>query len=86
MRHFQITFKDRDIFAYRGLPRGHIKYGHLYEVLEVIRWRGITEKYYESLSAWDKARLHAHYRAHNQIEAITAFENVKKARRRSKSR
>jgi hypothetical protein len=80
-----VTFRGRDIFDIR-VPRSGAKYGSLFETLEAAKWRGYTDQEFAALSAFEQARIIAHYRCHFQLEAVIADAQAKKAAQEAKRR
>lgn len=76
--------RGRSVFAYRNIPRSGIRYSLFFESLEAARWRGIDDLTWDSLGPDDKARLIAHYRTHQQIEAVLAHEQARQAKRQAR--
>lgn len=72
---FQATFRGRDVFSYRNLPRSQIRYAPIFEWLEAAHWRGYTWESFCALESDEQALVIAHYRTHHQLAAVEAWYN-----------
>jgi hypothetical protein len=78
---FQATYRGRDVFSYRQLPRSGVQYGLILEWFLAARWAGLSWfDEFDQLDGEDMAFIVAAYRTHMQIEAVVAYFANKRKR------
>jgi hypothetical protein len=79
---FGATFRNRDIFSYRGLPRSGVRYNIMFEWFLAAKWAGLHWfDDFDQLDGEDMAFVVAAYRTNQQIESVLAHDAHRKKRK-----
>jgi hypothetical protein len=75
----EATYRGRDLFSFRQIPRSGIQYSLVLEWYFACRWANLDWfGGFDELDGDDAAFIIAAYRTHMQIEAVTAYFASKK--------
>ena len=81
MPRFNATYRNRDVFEYRQIPRSGVKYHIILEWFLAARWAGLGWfDEFDQLDGEDMAFVVAAYRTHTQIEAVVNYFASKRKR------
>ena len=71
---FNATYKNRDVFSYRNIPRSGVRYHLMLEWFLAARWAGLHwYDDFDQLDGDDMAFVVAAYRTNTQIEAVVNY-------------
>ena len=74
MPRFKATYRDRDVYSYRQVPRSGVRYEMILEWFLAARWAGISWfDDFDQLDGDDMAFIVAAYRTHHQTEAVVSY-------------
>lgn len=77
-----MTFHSRDVFSYQQLPRSGTRYALIFEWALAARWWGIDWAQFNEYDGDEMAFLIAVYRTRRQIEAVEAWWQTRRQRRK----
>ncbi len=83
MTRFQATFRGKDIFSYRQIPRSGVAYSMLLEWFLAAKWAGLDwfqDFGGDLLDGDDMAFIVAAYRTSMQTEAVIAYFQTRRRR------